>query len=185
MNSVSDLNILSRRQFITGSAGLAAGLIVGAPCTGVASFMQYHSFSFYHTHTGETLSLDFNIKKQQVYDTRKLYHFLRDFRTGETHPIDRRLLEILYQLQQQTGSSGTFEVISGYRSPHTNARLQKAGRGVATKSLHMKGMAMDIRLSDVDTRELKTIACSLRQGGVGYYHKSDFIHIDTGRVRTW
>lgn len=185
MNTPPDTQGLSRRRFLKVSAGLAAGLIGSAPFASTASSPRYHPLSFFHTHTGETLKLNFDVKQRRVEKTEDFFHFLRDFRTGDIHPIDTRLLDILYRLQVKTNSSGTFEVISGYRSPVTNTRLQKASSGVAKKSLHMKGRAIDIRLSDVPTKTLKDIACSMKQGGVGFYAKSDFIHVDTGRVRTW
>lgn len=176
---------LSRRRFITASAGLAAGLFIASPFKSMASQAQYQSLSFYHTHTGETLKLNFNLKTCKPDNTKELCHFLRDFRTGAVHPIDTRLLDMLCRLQNHVGSAGTFEVISGYRSPATNTKLQKASSGVAKKSLHMQGMAIDIRLSDVPTKKIWTMACAMRSGGVGYYPKSDFVHLDTGRFRTW
>jgi uncharacterized protein YcbK (DUF882 family) len=94
-------------------------------------------------------------------------------------------MDILLKIQKETGSKGVFEVISGYRSPQTNASLRGKSKGVAKKSFHLKGKAIDIRLSDVPTRKLRDAAISLKAGGVGYYAQSDFVHIDTGRVRTW
>lgn len=175
----------SRRRFITASAQIAAGIIVATPFTGLASQSKYHHLSFYHTHTGETLDINFNLRTCGFEKAKSLYHFLRDFRTGDVHPIDGRLLDMLCRLQRQTGSSGTFEVISGYRSPATNTKLRKASSGVAKKSLHMEGRAIDIRLTDMPTAKLQTVACSMQRGGVGYYPKSNFIHLDTGRVRIW
>lgn len=180
-----NISELSRRRFIANTAALAASVVVAAPLTCLASGSRHHSFSFFHTHTGETLKINFDVKTQRVENTKEFFHFLRDFRTGDIHPIDTRLLDILYRLQNLTNSLGTFEVISGYRTPETNTRLRKTGRGVAKKSLHMKGRAIDIRLSDVPTKVLKDIACAMEQGGVGFYAKSDFIHVDTGRVRAW
>lgn len=179
------INTLSRRSFITSSAGFVAGLFVSVPFNGMASRAQNHSLSLLHTHTGERLNLNFNLKTCKPDNPKELYYFLRDFRTGDIHPIDPRLLDMLSRLQILVDSSGTFEVISGYRSPATNTKLQQAGRGVAKKSLHMQGMAIDIRLSDVPTRKLRATACAMQEGGVGYYAESDFIHIDTGRFRTW
>ena len=180
-----NISNLSRRRFITASAGLVAGIFIASPFRSMASRTQYHSLSFYHTHTGETLNLNFNLKTCKSDNTKELYHFLRDFRTGDIHPIDIRLISMLCNLQRQVDSSGTFEVISGYRSPATNTKLHKASNGVAKKSLHMKGRAIDIRLSDVPTKKLRAVACAMQDGGVGYYAKSDFIHLDTGRFRTW
>lgn len=185
MKFTSNTNSFSRRKFITASAQLAAGIIVAAPFKSLASQSKYHRLSFYHTHTGETLDINFNLRTCGCEKAEKLYHFMRDFRTGDIHPIDSQLLDMLCRLQRQIGSSGTFEVISGYRSPATNTKLRKASGGVAKYSLHMEGRAIDIRLTDVPTERLRTIACSMQRGGVGYYSKSNFIHLDTGRVRTW
>ena len=95
------------------------------------------------------------------------------------------MLEILDDLRRATGSRGTFEVISGYRSPRTNEALRGQGGGVARKSLHMQGRAIDVRLTDVPSDKLRDAAISLKRGGVGYYRQSDFVHLDTGRFRTW
>ncbi|MGW8195707.1 MAG: YcbK family protein [Desulforhopalus sp.] len=167
------------------SAKLVAGIIVSSPLTTLASQSSYHPLSFYHTHTGEKLTLNFNLETGRPAKARQLRYFLRDFRTGDTHPIDPQLLNILCCLQKETNSSGIFEVISGYRSPATNAKLRKTSKGVAQKSLHLEGRAIDIRLSDIPTEKLRTVACDMKSGGVGYYARSDFLHIDTGRVRTW
>lgn len=185
MSAASNKPNLSRRNFISTSAMLAAGIIVTAPFRGVASTSQFHTLSFYHTHTCETLDLKFNLKTCRPENEKEIVRFLRDFRTGDIHPIDYRLLDMLCRLQRKSGSSGTFEVISGYRSPATNNKLRNASSGVAKKSLHMQGRAIDIRLTDVPTKKLRTKAWSMKRGGVGYYAKSDFVHLDTGRVRTW
>ncbi|MEW6332124.1 MAG: DUF882 domain-containing protein, partial [Pseudomonadota bacterium] len=95
------------------------------------------------------------------------------------------LFDILHDLQQLTAATGTFQIISGYRSPATNAQLHRNSGGVARNSLHTRGQAIDIRLAGVELRHLHRAALSLRAGGVGYYAKSDFIHVDTGRVRFW
>lgn len=124
------------------------------------------------------------------FDRDQLSHiqwFLRDFRTGDTHDINPRLLEAMWRIQQRTDSEGTFEIISAYRSPATNDMLRNrsANSGVARKSHHMSGNALDIRHSEVGVGGLRKTALSLRMGGVGYYPKSGFIHIDTGKVRSW
>ncbi len=116
---------------------------------------------------------------------KKLQAFLRDFRTGDEHPMDPQLLDILCGIQSAAGSRGTIEIISGYRSPETNALLGSRSRGVASKSLHLQGRALDIRIAGLPTRQLCRTATALRTGGVGYYGKSDFVHLDTGRFRTW
>ncbi|MBU0859554.1 MAG: DUF882 domain-containing protein, partial [Alphaproteobacteria bacterium] len=111
---------------------------------------------------------------------------LRDFRRNEVYPIDPRVIDILYMVRAKTGSQGgTFEVLSGYRSPKTNAMLRKASGGVAKNSLHLTGQAIDIRMDGINTRKLNEVAKSLDAGGVGYYPRSNFVHLDTGRVRHW
>ena len=115
----------------------------------------------------------------------RVNHFLRDFRTGEVHEIDPGLLDILYEVYVAVGGSGVFEVISGYRSPETNEMLRKQRQGIASGSLHQKGLAIDVRLTGVDTEKLRDAALDLARGGVGYYRDSNFVHLDTGRVRRW
>jgi uncharacterized protein YcbK (DUF882 family) len=146
------------------------------------------SLRFEHTHTGESLALIYAVGDQYVAGALDLIqHFLRDFRNGATHAIDPGLLDQLHRLAVATATRAPFQVISGYRSPATNALLQREGRGVASHSLHLQGQAIDVRLADVALADLRDAALSLRAGGVGYYPSpsSDFIHIDTGSVRRW
>jgi uncharacterized protein YcbK (DUF882 family) len=142
--------------------------------------------SFRHTHTGEELSVVYWKDGQYVPEAlARINHFLRDFRTDEVTQIEPETLDILYDLYVATESKGVYEVISGYRSPKTNEKLRKQGRDVAKGSLHMKGRAIDVRLTDVDTATLRDVALEMKRGGVGYYEASDFVHIDNGRVRRW
>lgn len=143
------------------------------------------SLAFYHTHTDETLSAVYFDDGRYVPDALDaLNQLLRDFRSGEVAAIDPQLFDLLYALNHTCGS-GTFEIISGFRSPQTNALLRRRSTGVAEGSLHLQGRAIDIRLRGRDTRRLRDAAVALRQGGVGYYRNSNFVHVDTGRVRTW
>jgi uncharacterized protein YcbK (DUF882 family) len=143
------------------------------------------SLDFYHTHTDERLRVVYHEAGRYVPESlAALNHLLRDFRTGEVTEIDARLFDTLHALNVAVGD-GTFEIISGYRSPRTNAMLRAASDGVATRSLHLQGRAIDIRLSGRDTRRLRDAAAALANGGVGYYARSDFVHLDTGRVRRW
>lgn len=144
------------------------------------------SLSFYHTHTAESLSVTYFRNGGYVSSALDdLNHFLRDFRTGDKTNMDPGVFDVLYEIQQKAGSTGTFEVISAYRSPQTNEMLRGKSRGVARNSQHVLGKAIDVRLTDLDTDELRDVALSLGLGGVGYYDASDFVHVDTGRVRRW
>ena len=111
--------------------------------------------------------------------------FLSDFRTGDRIEIDPELLNLIYDIRESLGSKGRFEVISAYRSPKTNEMLRGRSGGVARNSQHLLGKAIDVRLSDVKLPKLRDAALAQKRGGVGYYEKSDFVHIDTGRVRRW
>lgn len=175
----------NRRGFLFAVASFAASCAVLGPTSTMALTERPHPLSLYHTHTGECLELDFHPQSCSPATLQQLNRFLRDFRTGEVHPIDTKLFVMLCKIQQLAKSSGTYEIISGYRSVATNARLRKSSSGVAKKSLHMSGRALDIRLTDVKTGKLRNLARSLKKGGVGYYAQSDFVHIDTGRVRSW
>ncbi len=110
---------------------------------------------------------------------------LRDFRTGDRHPIDPRLMDALVDVAQTLRVEPVFSVICGYRSPQTNAMLHEHSAGVAQRSLHMDGRAIDVRIRGVDCADLAAQALDLKRGGVGYYRASDFVHLDTGPVRTW
>jgi uncharacterized protein YcbK (DUF882 family) len=110
---------------------------------------------------------------------------LRDFRTGERHAIDPKLMDYLVDVAHTVGVDPVFSVISGYRSPRTNARLRERSTGVAQHSLHLEGRAIDVRLAGVDCADLAAEAVDLKRGGVGYYRASDFVHLDTGAFRTW
>lgn len=174
---------MHRRSFLCGSVKLAMGLILPIPV--FASHIKGHQLSFYHTHTGESLEINYLPDNYEDGVQKALEYFLRDFRTGEVHSIDPRLIDTLCKIQSCCSSRGTYEVISGYRSPRTNEQLRKKGSGVAKKSLHMRGQAIDIRLSDRPTKVVRDIAADLHNGGVGYYPRSNFIHIDTGSKRVW
>ena len=179
----SDQLYSPRRDFLKRAA---AALAVMAPAAAWARRSECRSLSFVHTHTGETLSCVYY--EQGGYDSATLTrvnHFLRDFRSGEVHAIDPGVLDILYAVRSRTGRDDPFHVISGYRSPATNAFLHRHSSGVSKHSLHMVGQAIDVRLPGFPTRKLRDSALAMGRGGVGYYSASDFIHLDTGRVRSW
>ena len=141
---------------------------------------------FYHTHTKKNLSVVYHDGDNYIPAAlEQINNFLSDFRNGAVHTIDPATLDILFKLRTHFGGTGTYEIISAYRSPETNAMLRARGRSVARKSLHMEGQAIDARLRGVDTVRLRDAALQLKLGGVGYYRESDFVHVDNGRVRTW
>ena len=142
--------------------------------------------SFRNTHTGESFSGVYRVGNKYLPDAfEQINYVLRDFRTGDVFPIDPRLMDIIYTVHGMTGTSRPYDIISGYRSPKTNAMLRKASTGVAKKSLHMSGQAIDVRIPDFSTARLRDLAKSLQAGGVGSYSKSNFVHMDTGAVRAW
>ena len=148
--------------------------------------MDEKRLSFYHTHTGKKLDVTFARGDEFIQPALKeINDFLSDFRTGDATEIDPELLNLIYDIRESLGSKGRFEVISAYRSPKTNDMLRSRGSGVAKNSQHLKGKAIDIRLDDVELPKLRDAALAQKRGGVGYYAKSNFVHIDTGRVRRW
>ena len=180
---------MNRRQFL--KAGLFASLICVAPLpawarTGFTGPAE-RTLSLFNTHTGERL-------KKVVYWEQGIYlpdalqdinYVLRDHRTDEIHAIDPKTIDLMAAISRRIGANRPFEIISGYRSPETNRLLRSLSRGVAKNSYHMQGKAVDLRLPGVPLKTLRKAALELRMGGVGYYPKSDFVHVDTGGVRTW
>jgi uncharacterized protein YcbK (DUF882 family) len=173
----------SRRRFLCGAAAL--GFFLLAPRRSSAAVTPVRSLAFSNLHTGEALRVVYREGDAYVPGAlASLDHLLRDHRTGEVHPIEPALFDLLADLREATGG-GTFEVISGYRSGATNQILRGQGGGVAEKSLHLVGRAIDVRLRGVETAQLRRAALALRRGGVGFYPALDFVHVDTGRVRFW
>ncbi|SFD38821.1 DUF882 domain-containing protein [Pseudoalteromonas denitrificans] len=180
------LDCSMRRKILKGMCSvMAAGAL---PQNAFASQVHKGSraLSLYNRHTNERHKADFWIAGNYQLDT--LNHFdqiLRDHRQNIAAPMDKKLFELLFQLQEKLENTSEIHIISGFRSPKTNAMLSANTNGVAKKSYHMKGMAMDIAIPGVDLKDLRNAARSLKVGGVGFYPKSGFIHIDTGRVRSW
>lgn len=157
-----------------------------APVATTDSKTDERQLSFYHTHTSESLTVTYFREGQYVPSAlAELNHFLRDFRTGDAANMDPAVFDILFEIQIESASTGTYQIISAYRSPATNEMLRDESNGVAKNSQHLLGKAIDVRLTDIDTAELRDVALSLQRGGVGYYKGSDFVHVDTGRVRRW
>jgi uncharacterized protein YcbK (DUF882 family) len=147
---------------------------------------ESRTLKFYHTHTHKTLTVTYydggDYLSESLEDLRV---FLSDWRNGHQHPIDPGVMDILWEIQQVADNRNAYEVISAYRSPETNNYLRRNSNGVARKSQHLLGKAIDVRLRGTDTSQLRDIALDLKLGGVGFYEKSDFVHVDTGRVRRW
>lgn len=179
--------MFTRRSFLQKIGALGLGLAsLSVPSVSQGRVSGKRSLAFYHLHTHQELSITY--AWGQAYSPRalrRISYYLRDFRTNEMHAIDPKLLDLLWVIQQQMGCRGAYEVISGYRSPKTNAKLRRRSFGVAKKSLHMEGKAIDVRFSGVETNQIQQCAIDLQCCGVGYYAKSDFVHLDTGQYRTW
>lgn len=174
----------ARRAFLKGVAGALA--MAAAPARLLASPREERILSFFNTHTNERLTVPYFEDGSYVPGAlASLNTLLRDPFTGDVHPIDPALFDILNDLRLATGSRSPFQVISGFRSAQTNAMLRAKSGGVAKHSLHMEGRAIDVRLSDVKSAVLRDAAIELRRGGVGYYGGPDFVHVDTGQIRRW
>ncbi len=177
-----------RRRFLRRGAQLlmaCSSAALGSPA--MAALPGARTLSFDHTHTSEHIALVYAIGRQFVQQAlANLNHFLRDHYSGEVGLIDPQLFDLLHRVRQELGVQEAFQVISGYRSAATNETLRTTrGGGVARHSLHMDGKAIDVRLPGVPLADLRDAALSLRMGGVGFYPREQFVHLDTGRVRSW
>ena len=179
----------TRRRFLCDAAGMATLLLV--PCAvGAAprprgAAERARLLAFEALHTGERLEVAYCERGEYQRDALEtLDHLLRDHRTGEVHPIDPALFDLLHDVRAATDGS-VFEVISGFRSQATNRALRARSGGIAERSLHLVGKAIDVRLRGVETAQLRRAALRLARGGVGFYPGPDFVHLDTGRVRWW
>ena len=180
-----ETTLAARRLFLRGLGG-ALAIAAAAPARLLAGPREERLLSFFHTHTGERLTVPYFADGAYLPGgLSTLSSFLRDFRTGDEHPIDPALFDILNDLRLATGTKTPFQVISAYRSPRTNAMLRDNSHGAAQGSLHLRGRAIDVRLADVGSASLRDAAIELQRGGVGYYRGPDFVHVDTGRVRRW
>lgn len=182
------ITYLFRRDFL--KLGFMVTGAVLNPFSTQAAFdsrpMKVKTLTFHNIQTDERLHVGFFLDGK--YDTgalTKINYILRDHRNGEIIAIDVKLLDLLHAISNKTSRQVPLHVISGYRSPATNKLLRKKSTGVASKSLHMLGKAIDFRIPGFSTRQLGNVARKMKGGGVGYYPKSDFVHVDTGQVRYW
>jgi uncharacterized protein YcbK (DUF882 family) len=186
---------LSRRRLLLSGGALAGATaafgwtpraFAGAAAEAAPGAASVRRLTLKNLHTPEVLDVVYRRGDQYVPEAlAQVEVLLRDYRTGDRHPIDPHLLDILYEVAQSIGVDPVFSVISGYRSPQTNAMLHERSAGVASHSLHVEGRAIDVRLTRVNCADLADKALEMKRGGVGYYRQSDFVHLDTGRVRTW
>ncbi|MGA7104096.1 MAG: DUF882 domain-containing protein [Candidatus Deferrimicrobiaceae bacterium] len=179
---------IDRREFL--KLGALAAVAGFSPVPAFGAINRFSSpvrtLSLYNTHTEEALDADYCVRGRYCPEAlQEINHILRDHRTGEVTSIDPGVLDFLHAISRKLGSNGPFHIISGYRSPATNAILHARSRNVATNSLHVQGKAVDVRLPGVHLRSLRQAALDLSRGGVGYYPKADFVHVDVGRVRFW
>jgi len=179
--------VLGRRARAQESAApLAPAPLAPAPLAPEGASGGARRLVLHNLHTGESLDVEYLRDGRYVPEALlELEVLLRDFRTGERHAMDPALFDILHAAAARTGADPEFAVISGYRSPQTNARLHERSGGVAVRSLHLEGRAIDVRLAGVDCAVLAAAGLELARGGVGYYQRSDFVHLDTGAVRRW
>jgi uncharacterized protein YcbK (DUF882 family) len=179
--------MISRRRMLmagalAGTAALWARSSIGAPDPN----LKPRRIALVNLHTGERLETEYFRDEAYVPDAlAAIAVLLRDFRSGEKHAMDPKLLDYLVDVAAQVNVSPAYSVISGYRSPETNERLHERSGGVSQHSLHMQGRAIDVRMSGVDCAALAAHAQDLKRGGVGYYRASNFVHLDTGAFRTW
>jgi uncharacterized protein YcbK (DUF882 family) len=178
-----------RRDLIRGSLALGGVMALAGPGQALASALygqQARKLSVVNLHTGETLSTAYWENGEYVPQALEaVNHVLRDHRTNEVHTIEPTLLDLMTVLSRQVDTNRPFEIISGYRSPATNAALHDHTTGVASNSLHMQGQAVDLRVEGVKLAHLRDVALEMQLGGVGFYPASDFVHVDVGRIRRW
>jgi uncharacterized protein YcbK (DUF882 family) len=157
------------------------------PRTVIAAIQsESRRLSFFHTHTGESLSIEYWAQGRHLAGALpEINRVLRDHYSNEVQMTDVKLLDLLHALNRRLDNKNPVHIISGYRSPETNVMLAERGGGVARHSLHLQGKAVDIRIPGRDLSLVRAAALSLQCGGVGFYQKSDFVHLDTGRVRYW
>jgi len=162
----------------------AAATVLGADSRGHA--VPQRQLELTNLHGGDKVAVTFRDEHDiSAQELAALRHLLRDYRRNEEHDMDFGLFMQLTDLARACGVPAKYEVISGYRSPATNGMLRAAGHNVAERSQHMEGRAIDVRLKDCPLDRLRDLALAAKRGGVGYYPRSNFVHVDTGRVRSW
>ena len=176
--------VTTRRRFLIGGSALIATTLF-VPKFSYAKSSAEKSLNLYNMHTGEWFKQAYFVDGKYLPEAlQKLNFFLRDWRNDKTCTMDKRLLDLVHDLQNKMGTAKTFDIISGYRSPETNSMLHKKSNGVAKNSLHKRGLAVDIKMPG-NLRNLRDLARSLKKGGVGYYPTSGFVHVDIREKPTY
>lgn len=181
--------LLERRSFLKSGLTLSMSALISVssvkPALALPSGGEYRA-SFKNSHTEETFIGTYRVGNKYLPEAfERINYVLRDFRANEVFPIDPRVIDILAIVHRMTGAHESYSVLSGYRSPQTNKMLRSNGEGVARRSLHMSGQAVDVRMSNTTPARLRELAIKLKAGGVGYYPRSGFVHMDSGEFRTW
>ncbi len=182
---------MRRRDFLISCSCASFAAVTARPARAVDAPARIATegrrwLELFNTHTGERLSLAFRDAGGLINTAlSRLEWVFRDHRANESHPIDAPLFDWLADLADAAGAEPRYEIISGYRSPATNEQLAAAGRGVARGSMHMQGRAIDVRMKGLSSAKLRDLALAAPLGGVGFYARSNFVHLDTGRVRHW
>ncbi|MFA5983341.1 MAG: YcbK family protein [Methylococcaceae bacterium] len=190
LNNPVDLNekVSSRRRFL--KQMLCGSLLAVTDIEEASAILRpsslHKTLALENCHTGEKIKLTYFERGRYIKPAlREINYLLRDYNNDNVHQIDPALLDQLYDVKLMLGTHKPFHIISGYRSPSTNAIMRKHHHGVAKDSLHMQGRAIDIQIQGLDTRRIRNAALAMQRGGVGYYAQSDFVHLDTGDFRTW
>ncbi len=185
--SLDDAANTSRRRFLK-SLIYSSAIAISSPKLAQAAFsgFAFKRLSFEHHHTGSNIDITYFEQGRYIESALKeINYFMRDYHNNLVHAVDPRLLDQLHDLKLFLGVKKPFHVVSGYRSPETNASLRRQSSGVAKHSLHMEGKAIDIRIEGVAVKTIRDAALTLQRGGVGYYPNENFVHLDTGDIRTW
>lgn len=182
------MNHYHRRDILKIGAAALVGSMLPFPVLAAISNSSNapRTLAFFNTHTAESVEACYY--KDGVYQPdamARINYVMRDHRCDAVISMDLQLLDVLHAVKSRIGRDEPFHVISGYRTPKTNELLRRTSSGVVRTSLHMKGKAVDIRLPGYCTKQLRHVCIKMRSGGVGYYPKSDFVHVDTGNIRTW
>ena len=180
---------MERRGFLKAGLTLSVTAALSATCAKPALALPEggtYSVSFRNEHTDETFSGIYRVGNRYLPEAfERINYVLRDFRQNEIFPIDPRAIDIVAIVHKATGATEPYSLLSGYRTPKTNAMLRNEGGGVAKHSLHMAGQAIDVRMHNTSTQHIHELATKLHAGGVGYYPRSNFVHMDSGAFRTW